>query len=245
MGLSGGQQKQSSSSYGYSNAQSTNESQQSIYGPQAQQLQDMWGAGQANMAQDTSQFTGQNQQAIGAMQGQMGQMQQIGQTGGQIAQFANPNNQLVQDQIGNLGQSLGDFYSQQLNPAIRGSAVAAGGLGGGRQQVAQGMAAQDVGNQFRQGVTAIQANAYGQAQNAAGMADQNRFQAGQGMGQLGQSMNNLGMSNLNAPWMGAQNMAGLLGSPTVLGQSYAQQTASSRQGSQGQSKSNKFGLSLA
>ncbi len=55
---------------------------------------------------------------------------------------------------------LGQFFREQLNPSITGSAVGVGGLGGSRQGIAQGMGVNSMMQQFQQGATGIMNNAY-------------------------------------------------------------------------------------
>jgi len=105
-------------------------------------------------------------------------------------------NPWVQGQINNLGQNLGNFYNQQLLPGINQQSSFYGGTGGGRQGVAQGLAAQGVAQQFQQGANNIYAQSL---QNAPDLF-------------------NLGMAPWQAQWEPYRQMAGLLGSPTVLGQ---------------------------
>lgn len=246
-GMSKSKTTSASGSYQNRDAQSTNTTNQNVWGMQQPFFGDLFAAGQnAMQGFDPNSFIGQNMQGVSNLQGGMTALNNMANTGGAIAGFANPNNQLVQDQIGNLGQSLGDFFQNQLNPAIMGNSVAAGGLGGGRQQVAQGQAAGEMGQAFQQGVTDIQANAYGQAQNAAMMQDQNRLQSVNQMSGVAGMMNNLGMSSMQAPWLGMQNMAGLLGNPLALTDSYSQSTDTSRanQWSLSQAKDSKLNFGM-
>ncbi len=58
------------------------------------------------------------------------------------------NNDVLNAQIDAVGSDLGRFLNEQLNPAITGSAVASGQLGGGRQGVAQAGAMDTVTREF-------------------------------------------------------------------------------------------------
>ena len=80
-------------------------------------------------------------------------------------QFTDPNNQLVQQQANMLGLNIQQQLGQQFQQ-IGGQAGAAQQRGGGRQGVAQGLASQGAMQQYMQGLTNLQTNAYNQAQQA-------------------------------------------------------------------------------
>lgn len=61
----------------------------------------------------------------------------------------------VEAEISQLETDLGRFFSEDLNPAITSEAVGGGGLGGSRQGVAQGKAAEAVLGEFARGTTDI------------------------------------------------------------------------------------------
>lgn len=67
------------------------------------------------------------------------------------------DNAVLQEQIDLLGEDLGQFFAEEINPAITADAIGGGALGGGRQGVAQGAAAAALGEEFRRGVTALRA----------------------------------------------------------------------------------------
>ena len=145
-----------------------------------------------------------------------------------MGQFTQPNNALVQRQIGDLGTQMGKFFNEQLMPGITGSAVSAGGFGGGRNQLAVGQAAGNVADAYSQGVTGIMGNAYNQAIGAAGMQANNMIGAQGAINQTGQGLTNLGLANLNSQWAPLQNFQGLLGAPITLGSSYGYSAANSQ-----------------
>src|SRR5690606_22738907 len=64
---------------------------------------------------------------------------------------------VLDEQIAALGEDVGRFFREELNPAITTQAVASGTLGGGRQGVAQGLAAEAAGREFQRGATALRA----------------------------------------------------------------------------------------
>jgi hypothetical protein len=129
----------------------------------------------------------------------------------QLQQFSDPNNSMVQGNIDRLGQNLGEQFNNQILPGIQSNAIQGGQLGGGRQGVAQGLAAQGMQNAFAQGASNIQNNAFNQAQQASQFGSQfNQNQALAGIGALGQQQ-----QFALSPFQG---LAGIFGSPTVIGQ---------------------------
>lgn len=62
---------------------------------------------------------------------------------------------VLDDQIGALQDDLGRLFREELDPAITARAVAGGTLGGGRQGVAQGRAADAVAREFTRGATEL------------------------------------------------------------------------------------------
>lgn len=122
-------------------------------------------------------------------------------------------------QIGDLGEDLARFFAEDLNPEITSRAVATGTLGGGRQGVAQGRAADAITREFARGSTAIRTADVTRRDQLAASAAQNRLgAAGVGLqalpGLLGVAEG--GFSAELAPWM---QLASVLGGPTVLGSS--------------------------
>lgn len=126
------------------------------------------------------------------------------------------DNDVLQQQIDLLGEDLGKFFSDELNPAITSQAVGGGQLGGGRQGVAQGQALQQVGDQFTRGATALRAGDIAARDAAAGTLAGNTVQGSavglQGLGGLA-DIANMGFSADMAP---AQLLASILGGPTTL-----------------------------
>ncbi len=151
-----------------------------------------------------SALQGVSQSLMGQGMGFLGNLQGIGSPAMQQQQM----NALV----GNLGQ----MYQQQVLPGIRRGAGLAGMQGGGRQGVAEGVAAGNLGQAFISGATDIMANAQMQRIAAA--------QAG--IGGLGQIMGVAG-----APWTAQYNplmqFASILGAPTVLSKSESESRSDS------------------
>lgn len=65
---------------------------------------------------------------------------------------------LADENIGLLSEDLGRIFSEQFLPAITGSAVATGTLGGGRQGVAEGAALSSLAREFQRGSVNIRNN---------------------------------------------------------------------------------------
>lgn len=126
------------------------------------------------------------------------------------------NDGLVDEQIGALGEDLGSFFRDELNPAITSRAVAGGTLGGGRQGVAQGRAIDAVGEQFRRGATDLRVADQAQRDAAARDLMTNRTAAstaglGALPGLLGVAQGGFGAEL--QPW---EALAGIMGGPTTL-----------------------------
>jgi len=171
------------STYGEDFAQGTKKSWQdpdSIWGPQAGHLQNLYGAG-ANIFQNAG------------IQPGLGIFNQAAQGFGNLM---NPGvNPQLQAYQGDVQRNL----TRNMLPSIQGAAGMAGQLGGARQGIAEGLAISDANQQ----VTDMASNLY--------TGDMNRMMAAMGQAP---ALANLG---LGLPWFGAQQFAGLLGRPTVLG----------------------------
>ena len=186
---------------------------------------------------------GQGQAGINALTAQAGGTDFASQ---QLQRQATGQNPALQQQIGQLGQDINRQFEQQLS-GISLEAIGGGQLGGGRQGVAQGLLGQSALDAFSRGATELRgqdigrqlqaAQAFGQQQQGAagalgqlggqqalGTAGLN--QAGLlGQGQLGlgglqqlQGQFNLGFSPFEAQFTPLQNLAQIIGGPTVLGQ---------------------------
>ena len=131
----------------------------------------------------------------------------------------NGESPVLQEQISALGDDLGAFFRDELNPAITSQAVGGGALGGGRQGVAQGMATREVGSQFAKGATALRA-ADVSARDAAArdLISLKTNAAGVGLGAL-PGMLGIASQGALADLAPFQALAGVLGGPTVVGQS--------------------------
>jgi len=183
-----------------------------------------FGMGDAGaQAELTGQAAGQNQAALSAgLQNLTAQM--------------NPQAQIAA-QTKALSSGLGAMFRDEINPTLEGNAIMAGGFGGGRQGVAQGVATGKLGEAFTQGLGDIMARANQQSLSASsqipGLAQANLGNAG--------AAQNAGLGIL-------ERLGGILGNPAILSQQSSQSTGGSVNKSQslakssGSSKSGSFGF---
>lgn len=123
------------------------------------------------------------------------------------------------EQITNLGEDIGAFFREQVLPGITSEAVAGGGLGGGRQGVAEGIAAQSAGREFQRGATTLRAADITARDSAAAVLGEQRIgAAGTGLAQLG-SLAGIADFGFGANLQPFERLSALLGGPTVLGES--------------------------
>lgn len=93
---------------------------------------------------------------------------------------------LVNEQIGLLGEDIGTFLAEQVNPAIKESGVRAGSLGGGRGEVQKGIASGKATDAFVRGATDIRARERAATdQIAQALAQDETTRAGTGLDSLG------------------------------------------------------------
>ena len=189
-----------------------------VWGPQQGYLQNLYASGQ--------QLAGGamgGQQQFDQAQGQLGYAQQgLQQSNQNLQGFMNPG---VDPAVGAYSQRIGQDFNQQFLPGLQGQAIQAGGLGGSRQQIAQGMGAQAAG----QAVSDFAANSYaGQQQRALSAAGQ-MGQNAQAMGGLSQNYLQNADFSRGMPWYNQSMFSGLLGAPTMqdLG-GYSQSTGKSK-----------------
>lgn len=142
-------------------------------------------------------------------------------SGVQYMQDRLQNDSVVGQQIGQLKTDIGDFFQDEINPAITSRAAVSGNLGGGRQGVAQGLAAQAAAKQFTSGAVALRANDQQQRDSIAGQIAQNSLQAANtGLGAL-PSLLDIAERGANAELGIYSNFASILGGPQTLTQSHA------------------------
>jgi hypothetical protein len=152
------------------------------------------------------------------------------------------------EQIRALGDDLGMFLREELNPAITSRGVATGTLGGGRQGVAQGRAVSSVAREFQRGATGIRTADVNRRDTLAGMLAEDQLgRASTGLAAL-PSLYGLAEGGLTAGLAPYAALSSILGGPTVLGESadFATSTARalSEETSQSKSKSKSFSFGL-
>lgn len=148
---------------------------------------------------------------------------------GQLQSFSDPNNAMVAQNIDRLNTGLMSQFNEQLMPAIASNSIQGGQFGGGRQGVAEGIAAGKVADAFAGGSADIMNNAYSMANQATQFGSQYNLMQNQGV------LSGLGQQQ-QQQLLPMQVLAQILGNPTVLSQSSG--TNKSNAGSEG------FGLSI-
>jgi hypothetical protein len=161
-------------------------------------------AGVGGIQQQAGQLFGAGTQFLESLQAESEQARRLADTG------------VEDEQIGLLGQDLSRFFAEELNPAITSQAVRGGALGGGRQGVAQGRAADTVLQEFARGATGIRASGVARRDALAQGADVYRLGAGQvGLGGLG-AVSGVGSAGFGAELAPYQMLSQILGGPTTL-----------------------------
>ena len=186
---------------GLSGGKSSSSSSNYIDKNQLPFLQNLWGGGQGLMNQQMGGGMGANaMQSAGDLYGQ-------GQ--GFLNQLTGPYQQSesAQGQLAALQQGLGQ-QSERLMQGVGQQGVQAGQFGQSRGDIGRGMVAEGAQNAYAQGAGDIMGRDQAiQSQNA--MAGLNSLQGMFGLGQSGYMQQ----------WMPYQMQAGLVGSPTVVGDS--------------------------
>lgn len=152
-------------------------------------------------------------------------------------------------QLNVLKSRMGELFNEELNPAITARGVATGTLGGGRQGVAQGQAAQRVAREFSAGATDIISRDQAAKDTAAGALMTGRTQASAvGLSAL-PGLYDVAEGGLNAGLSPYAALSQVLGGPTVLGSSEEIAAAISRafgeDFSQSSSKSKSFNFGFS
>lgn len=215
-----------------SQSTSSSESQSSSFGLQGSQ-QNVFGGdifrqlfgGAGQVASQLAGQTGGLTAAANQLFGTGNQfLQNLGQIGSQASQQA---------QIGQLGTDIGQFFNEQILPGIGRQAQAVGGLGGSRQDVAQGAAAGQALNAFQRGAVDIGARAQGQQLQAAQT----------GLSFLPQQFG-LAQAGFGAAFSPFAQLAEILGGPTALTSSFGRQGAQASAESRSQQTSSSVGGGL-
>jgi hypothetical protein len=170
------------------------ESKPSYFGPQATALADLYKQAGPFGQQASTFLQGQLPGLTGPAQGAYGS----------IANIANLGSPFLGQQIGNLGNELGNFFNTQLLPGINSQFGTGGTLGGARNQIAIGQAAGDVGRAFTSGATDLM-----------GESVRNSLLAGGVLPGVGGALQNFGLNAFLGPWQG---LAGIYGTSPGGGQ---------------------------
>lgn len=180
-------------------------------------LNNLWGGASSLMQQQAGQGMGMD------AYNQANQMNQA--ASGTLNRLMNPGMDPMMDVY---AKQVGQQFNRQIMPALQGQAIMAGGLGGSRAGIAQGLAASDA----QQNIQNFGAQLYSQNQDRA-------LQAANAQGALAQNALATGQFGMGVPWYAMQQFGGLLGAPIMedLG-SYTKSTGTSKGSSGG------FGFSL-
>lgn len=236
-----GKQKQSSqqqsTSSGFStNVSNSNSFSQGLSASQGTSTQDiafadlfqqLYGSSLGAAAKAATQVPTLQGQAAQLFDAGTGFLQQLrgGTAQDYLANRISAANPLVNDQIAALGNDIGAFLRDEVNPTLTSKAVSAMQLGGGRQGVAQGKASQAALQEFQKGALGIRLADQAARDQAAGQLGALQQQgAATGLSSL-DALLGIGKEAALADFAPQMALAQILGGPTVLTQS--QQTASS------------------
>jgi hypothetical protein len=186
-----------SASQGYNYGAQLSQALQTIWGPQAAALQNMYSGTSNLMNQQAGTIQGAAQNAANQALPYSG-MQQLGQ-------YATPNNQLAQQQLSQYSSQVGQEFARNVLPQLRTGAGIGGNMGGSREALARGVAAGDASRAIAQGGTDLYAQQYGIGAQAAAQ-----------LPQAAQGYYNLAMQPYQAAWAPYTAAAGIFGGPQTL-----------------------------
>lgn len=151
------------------------------------------------------------------------------------------DNPVLDEQISGLSTDIGRLFKEQLLPGVRSTAAAGGTLGGGRQGVAEGLAADSAAMQFQRGATALRANDVNQRDAIAASVATNSLQsAATGLGAL-PSLLDISERGANQELGVYSTLSGILGGPTTLSSSQSTDFSESQARSVAQAFAKSFG----
>lgn len=144
------------------------------------------------------------------------------------------NSDVLNAQIDAVGKDLSRFFTDQINPAITGSAVSAGQLGGGRQGVAQGAAVSSILEEFAaQSANLRAADVANRDAAALGLLDRQNAAGATSLGALPQLAAIAG----NNPSLDVYSqLSDIIGGPTVLTDASSQESSFGREFSEQESQ---------
>jgi len=129
------------------------------------------------------------------------------------------NDDLLNEQIGALGEDIGTFFREQILPGIQSESIAGGSLGGSRQGLAEGGAASAAGREFQRGSTSLRVADEQQRLQAAGILGNSRV-AGAGTGLQGlEPLSGVADTMFGAGLEPAERLSAILGDQRVLTES--------------------------
>lgn len=132
---------------------------------------------------------------------------------------------LADQQVDILGEDINKFLTESVLPEITSKGVAAGTLGGSRGEVSRGIAAEGALDSFRRGATDIRVRDQAARDEIAGSLAQNEIgRAGTGLAAL-PGLFGLAESGALADLSPFAMLSQILGGPTVLGSSEAENSA--------------------
>jgi hypothetical protein len=150
------------------------------------------------------------------------------------------NNPVLEQEIAQLQEDTGRLFREEFNPAITSRAVAGGTLGGGRQGVAQGLAAESAARSFTQGATALRSRDIASRDAVAQSVAQNSLSAAStGLGALPSLLDVLERGSRSELGVYSQ-LSSILGGPTTLTSSDQSSFAESLARSFGEQRSNSY-----
>lgn len=137
------------------------------------------------------------------------------------------DNPQLQQQADLLREDTGRLFTDNINPAITSRAVAGGTLGGGRQGVAQGIAADALGRSFTAGDVALRSHDL-DARDAAAMAISSNSvaAANTGLGAL-PGLLDVATRGAESPLLASSSLAAIMGGPSTLTTSFSNATQQS------------------
>lgn len=152
--------------------------------------------------------------------------------------------QYSDQQIAYLGEDLGRFFREELLTGISRGSTAAGTQGGGRQGVAESLAAREVASQFARGATDIRRQDLTERQGAAEtLLNFNLGNTQAGLAAL-PGLQDLAADEQLAEFDVLDRLSSILGGPTILSDSRSFSSTDSFGYSSGTSKGKSGGFSL-
>lgn len=125
-------------------------------------------------------------------------------------------NPLLEDQIGALGEDVGEFLNESVLPGITSQGVQAGSIGGSRNQLARSNAGRDALRTFTRGATDLRSADMSARDQAAGALQTARIgSAGTAFAGL-PSLYGVAEGGFSAGIAPYESLAGILGGPTTL-----------------------------